>query len=511
MSGKLFKIFLIILLLEAFLIAYSFFSPKINLPFLNDKDIEIKFIELDDLMDFSYNKVNLVADSLIAGYLKKDSVQQKDSTKIKNILKNREIVAGILENKSESDTAKKAVKPKTDVKLPFEEPTNNLIALINQEHNGKCALDAFFNALTHHKDTSILRIAHYGDSQLEGDRVTSYIRRRFQEKFGGSGIGFVPCTDITSHVNLRRYESSNWKRYTVFKNKYKNGNYGVSGTVFRFTNNNYKQNPWLKFDMYKFVSYQSISILYGNALTECIVNTYNLNKEKICSDTLPITKSFTIQKLKVPSSQRSVKFEFIADNSPDFYGFLIEGENGVQVDNYAIRGHSGTGLMDIDSDYLAKQIKLLNTRLIIFQFGANVVPYITSNNKCKQLEEKYYELFMKFKAAAPNASILVVGAGDMATYIHGKFQSYPFLPKIRDAQKNAALRAGCAFWDLFEVMGGMNSIIAWTNKGLTAKDGHLYDKGRRIIAKELFDDLMDEYNTYLLKQQQLISDAEGNQ
>ena len=36
------------------------------------------------------------------------------------------------------------------------------------------------------------RIIHYGDSQLEGDRISGYLRNRLQQLYGGSGLGFIP-------------------------------------------------------------------------------------------------------------------------------------------------------------------------------------------------------------------------------------------------------------------------------------------------------------------------------
>jgi len=84
--------------------------------------------------------------------------------------------------------------------------------------------------------------------------------------------------------------------------------------------------------------------------------------------------------------------------------------------------------------------------------------------------------------------------------IEGEYSSYPFIPKIKEAQKAAALEAGCAYWDLFEVMGGANSILTWTKKGLASHDGHFSSKGQKLIGKELFNALMVEYNQYQYRQ-----------
>ncbi|MCF0196811.1 MAG: hypothetical protein HUK03_06205, partial [Bacteroidaceae bacterium] len=50
--------------------------------------------------------------------------------------------------------------------------------------------DALYEALEDCQGQSV-RIVHYGDSQLEEDRITSYLRERFQSQFGGSGVGMM--------------------------------------------------------------------------------------------------------------------------------------------------------------------------------------------------------------------------------------------------------------------------------------------------------------------------------
>jgi hypothetical protein len=74
------------------------------------------------------------------------------------------------------------------------------------------------------------------------------------------------------------------------------------------------------------------------------------------------------------------------------------------------------------------------------------------------------------------------------------------LPKITAAQKKAALMAGCAYWDLFSMMGGMNSILAWSDKGMAVSNGHFSGKGQKIVANELVEAMMNEYNQYLHRQ-----------
>ncbi len=481
------KISLSILLIIFSLFAYSFFSVSFSI-----KNVDIEFIAFEDLVDFSDKKTNEDVDSLLSSYLANTNneffIDRSPLSLIEPKRKNAFLINPILEN-------------------------------------GETALDKFFAALVNEKDSTLVRIAHYGDSQLEGDRVTSVFRQKFQERFGGYGPGFTPLSDITGSTSYYRNSSGNWNRYTVFHNRYRSSFYGLSGTVFRFTNcvtvtpDSIEENGVMVavndssdvegeivcYDhatvKYKIrSSYDQLRLMYGNNSETCYLNCYNgATGEIISQDSLLPTQEMKIHKIKMSSPVLNVKLQFTSNNSPEFYGLFFDSYNGVQVDNYAIRGHSGDGLMLINPEFLAQQIKALNVKLIIFQFGANVVPYIKNEKSCQMLKTVYSDLFARFKQAAPNTSVLVIGAGDMARHVEGGYASYQMLPRIRDIQREAALENGCAFFDLFGMMGGINSIMTWSQKRLASNDGHLSPKGQEILGNELFSGLMVEYNMYLYK------------
>ncbi|MGB1004109.1 MAG: hypothetical protein ACPGVC_07770, partial [Salibacteraceae bacterium] len=59
---------------------------------------------------------------------------------------------------------------------------------------------------------------------------------------------------------------------------------------------------------------------------------------------------------------------------------------------------------------------------------------------------------------------------------------------VRDALKTAAFETGSGYWDLYEVMGGRNSMISWVEaeKPLAGKDYvHFNNLGTRKVS-ELF-------------------------
>jgi hypothetical protein len=90
----------------------------------------------------------------------------------------------------------------------------------------------------------------------------------------------------------------------------------------------------------------------------------------------------------------------------------------------------------------------------------------------------------------------------MAMRDGGQYVSYPNVEKIRDAQRDAAFRAGAAFWDCFEAMGGRNSMPAWAfaTPALASKDFvHFTLRGSNLIAEMFYSALMESFREYELK------------
>ena len=110
--------------------------------------------------------------------------------------------------------------------------------------------------------------------------------------------------------------------------------------------------------------------------------------------------------------QSSITLKFSGSTSPEIYGIALDNVYGVAVDNVAMRGCSGTFFTKIDRDLLQEMYKLLNVKLIILQFGGNVVPYIAENTK--YYEKWFYSQLRRIKQACPNVSIIVIGVADMS-------------------------------------------------------------------------------------------------
>ena len=59
------------------------------------------------------------------------------------------------------------------------------------------------------------RIMHYGDSQIEMDRITSVLRQDLQELFGGSGPNMIPAVQPVATISVSQH-ASGISRYAVY-------------------------------------------------------------------------------------------------------------------------------------------------------------------------------------------------------------------------------------------------------------------------------------------------------
>ncbi len=226
------------------------------------------------------------------------------------------------------------------------------------------------------------------------------------------------------------------------------------------------------------------------------------------AEMIPPTRNISQISWNVPISQNSIQIDFKGDESPLVFGISLESTVGVIVDNIAIRGSSGNDFTRADAQSLKRAMQMIDAKLIILQFGVNVVPHIVESYQ--YYENQMYQQVMALKKAKPDAAILLVGVSDMSRREGGQYVSYPNVEKIRDAQRNAASRSGAAFWDCYSAMGGKNSMPAWAfaTPPLASKDFvHFTLRGSNLIAEMLYSSLMEAFEQYKLSL--IIEQAKG--
>jgi hypothetical protein len=364
------------------------------------------------------------------------------------------------------------------------------------------------------RNGGVLRIMHYGDSQIEGDRMTSLIRYKLQNQFGGSGIGMQPAVQLYGYqLSLRHTASDNWIRYTAFGNvdsTLDHNRYGALGSFARFSpyipdgqgDNAAEYEAWI--DLEQSLRAYSLSrtftrcrLYYGNMTQPVFYELYS-DGELYDADFLEVSNGLQIRQWNFKECPQKLRFHFASACSPDFYGFSLDDDHGIAMDNVPMRGSSGLVFTKIDQDLLKQMYDTLGVKLLLLQFGGNVVPYIAGNYT--YYEEWFYNQLHELQRLVPDLSIIVIGVADMSVRENGLLMSHPSLENVRDALKSAAFRAGCPYWDMFEAMGGRNSMPSWVfaRPPLATSDFvHLNERGARVLAEMFYNALMNEYTLWL--------------
>ena len=172
----------------------------------------------------------------------------------------------------------------------------------------------------------------------------------------------------------------------------------------------------------------------------------------------------------------------------EVYGVSLESATGVIVDNIPMRGGSGNVFMKMNRKQLTEFYEETNTRLIILQFGGNVMPWANTEERVRGYASSMRRQIRYLKDCAPNASILFIGPSDMLTVVDGEKMSYPMIAYMDQQLARAAAAEGIAYWSLFRAMGGEGSMQVWQEKGLASSDGvHFYRSGANRAGELLWN------------------------
>lgn len=496
------KIALFIVIVLGGLLSLAFFFPKEGVKITDD--FTLQFPTIDELLSDSESEVVDITEIIENNQVQEESEEEIDSTDV--------FSSGTLDDSTVIYYKPVTINPE-DVTRKIEYPTDN-----------RKVLTKFFKELSQlKKSEKLIRILHYGDSQIEADRVSSYLRYKLQGQFGGVGPGLVPPVQPYGfQAPVLADYSEGWTRYPGFGKRdtsVKHSRYGVLASFSRYApysemvaetsevaeeEEREEYNEWIKFEHSPY-SYRSVR-KYSRCRMFYGYNKYPVNlkllkdEEEFDKNILLPSEDLQVKEWQFASTPTSIKFEFNGYDSPDVYALALDGEKGVAVDNIPLRGSTGTIFTNSDQNMLSAIYENLNAKLLILQFGGNAAPGMKENYDF--YERSFYYQLTRLKKIIPDISIVVIGIADMSQKEKDKYVSYPNVTLIRDALKNAAFKAGCAFWDTYEAMGGQNSMPSWvfSDPPLAEKDFvHFTVKGSRVVAEMFYKALMLEYNQYLKK------------
>ncbi|MCX6305265.1 MAG: hypothetical protein NT040_09865 [Bacteroidetes bacterium] len=351
-------------------------------------------------------------------------------------------------------------------------------------------------------DHTLLHIAYFGDSMIEGDLVTQPLRRFMQRRFGGSGIGFIPVTTPLPgfRTSIRQSFNNSWNVCSFVHPGNSEGVYpGISGFVYISG-----EGAETKYESPAGSGpFHNAEIIYGgknNIRLEVLTDTASMMlslapANPVSAFTVSRDSAFSVFEINVRSNEPGV-----------FYGVNFENGPGVYLDNYAFRGNSGLPLSSVPSEIFSGFNTTLRNKLLILHYGLNV--FTPGIEDYHWYETAMTNVIRHIKQSSPGISILVISMPDRSALISGEYFTPAGLPEFIHLQQRVAASEHVAFFNLYEAMGGANSMKRWVEgQPKMAGDDYTHPNGAGAakIASLVYNFLMKGYERFLQKPDSLAS------
>lgn len=364
------------------------------------------------------------------------------------------------------------------------------------------ALIPFFEQLYRHQKGEAqgpLRILHYGDSHTAADEWTGDLRARFQERFGdgGSGYSFAgrPWNGYR-RLDVRTGSTRGWHTDGLV-GRAGDGIYGLGGVS--MSTKSPHESVYLLADGAQFELFYlqqpgggSIQIFDNGNPTERVSTDGEAAPGYFHYETVPGSHKLEAETL---------------DYAPvRLFGWVAENPTGITYETLGINGAQASIMLDWNETTLRSNIERRNPALIVIAYGTN-----EAGRKSETLEgyrDMFAQLIKRVREAAPVASILVIGPPDRYSHSRKGWTPMDGVDVIVEAQRQAAMAAGCAFWDMRAKMGGKGSMEQWIQAGMAQYDHvHFTGAGYRMLGDAVFRDVMSQYDIFLKARADIVAAA----
>ena len=344
------------------------------------------------------------------------------------------------------------------------------------------------------EENSTFNIVHMGGSHVQAGVLSERLREHFQNITPGMdakrGLFFpFKLAKTNGPSNLRFERIGEWDAQRCAHNKHQ-AIWGMCGMEVS------SMSDTCGLDLF---AIRSDSSRYGfHAFTlihnvELQPDLTLLHPDQVIVDTLLRTSTYVWEE-----AQDSLQLRFYLNEgqSVSIYGGLLDNnEGGIAYHEIGVNGASTKSYLRCEQ--MPKELELLNADLVVFGIGINDAYMSKSDFNKEEFKLRYKELAEQFRAVRPNVQFLWITNND--SYYRRKHPNKNALV-VQEAMYELAEEYNGAVYDLFEVMGGLGSILDWEKAGLAKADKiHFSREGYVLQADMMFEAIRQAYGTHLEK------------
>lgn len=446
----------------------------------------------DTLFGYAIKKVDLLSDFKVKEEKFSLDSLRKQLEEVDTLFVDSVAIQDSLVHSTEIDSAALALRDSLYQTIYAVQGADSLGSHIEDYSVGHIGLKRFFAAMKNRqKINRPVRVAFLGDSFIEGDIMVADFRSGMQKEFGGRGVGFVPITSVAAQFRPTVEQSSEgWTTWSMLTDRAHD--YTLSGMMFEPAD----ERPTIHVKTTKrypeLETVSSLKLIYERNKNTEMRLVCNASSDTL-QEILPPTSIVTQYELE--GSFTEADFSFTHTEEFRALGVALEDNEGIVVDNFSLRGHSGLILerLDIPRCQALNQIRPYD--LIVLQYGLNVVSDSVMNYGW--YTSRMINAISHIQLCFPEADLLMLGVSDRSRQEDGEFETMPAVLALLHAQRQVARRTGIPFWNVFGAMGGENSMVRFVELNWASKDyTHLSFRGGREIASALLKALFAEKEFY---------------
>ncbi|WP_321375391.1 GDSL-type esterase/lipase family protein [uncultured Draconibacterium sp.] len=346
-----------------------------------------------------------------------------------------------------------------------------------------------------------VNIVQIGGSHIQAGSFSGQMRNRFQQLNGemNAGWGFMfPYRIARTNSPFGYYIRYNgyWKSFRNVERR-KSGTLGVGGISATTSSPKAELTILLEDENELDYSFNKLRVYYENTAKNYTINIdQNLVKNKVEAD------GYTDFELNewVDSLQITLEKDYNSQGNCTLLGMTTESNpNGIMYHSIGVNGAHVPAFLRCQ--LFTEQLAHLKPDMVILGLGINDA-YGRKFSQAR-FEDHYGQLIDKIKAAAPNALIVFTTNND--SYLYRRYVNKNG-EKVRDSMFKMANKYNAGVWDMFSVMGGLNSIVLWQNNGLARSDKiHFSREGYLMIADLFFSAMMKDFETFLTDKKELTT------
>lgn len=363
--------------------------------------------------------------------------------------------------------------------------------------DGRANFELFYDKLWKVISTgkSQINIVQYGGSHIQADIFSGECRTRFQSFDGGlnAGRGFVFPYRL-AHTNTPygyyfRY-SGNWSSIRNVE-KCETCKLGMAGISARTEDTLSSLTLLIEPENDLDYSFNRIKIYHN---MDSASYSIRLDSNLVDSQKVFVIDGYTEFYLNAYTDSLYIEF-YKSDSLQTYfqlYGMNLETQDaGIFYHNLGINGAATASFLRCNRMEL--DLKSIKPDLVIFGIGINDA---YGKNFNQQLFEKNYDsLVARVKSTNPDVAIVFISNND--SYIRKRYLNRNGI-KVQQSMYKLAKKYSASVWDMFEIMGGLNSIVVWQKEYLAKRDRvHFTRTGYILLGDLLFDAIIKDYGNYL--------------